>query len=213
MTTSFWFNVTIEVGTVGTAQTVTAISKANPGVVTHDGTEFTEGAYGLLEVSGMPQVNNRIVRALNASVSPSEFEMDELDSTNFSTFTSGTVRPVTWALTLSTITNVTPAGGDPEFDDTTLVHSNQRTQAVTLTSPFTVTMESLWDPSDATLTAIKTAADTNSPRAVRITFGSGARSAFYGDIGFAYLPSGTVPGKVVTLITFSSKGLVSNWTD
>lgn len=213
MPTSFWFNVTIEVGTIGTAQTVTAISKANPGAVTHDGASFAEGAYALLEVSGMPQVNNRIVRALNASVSPSEFETDELDSSNFSTFTSGTVKPVTFSLTLSTITNVTPSGGDPEFDDTTLVHSNQRTQAVTLTSPFTVTMESLWDPSDATLTAIKTAADTNSPRAVRITFGSGARSGFYGDIGFAYLPSGTVPGKVTTSITFSSKGLVSNWTD
>ena len=37
MTTSFWFNVTVEAGTIGTAQTVTAISKANPGVVTHDG--------------------------------------------------------------------------------------------------------------------------------------------------------------------------------
>lgn len=213
MATSFWFNVTIEVGTIGTAKTVTAIQKTNPGVVTHDGAANVEGSYQLMEVSGMPQVNNRIVRALNVSASPSEFQMDELDSSNFSTFTSGTAKPVTWALTLSTITNVTPSGGDPEFDDTTLVHSNQRTQAVTLTSPFTVTMESLWDPSDATLTAVKTAADTNSPRAVRVTFGSGARSAFYGDIGFAYLPSGTVPGKVTTTITFSSKGLVSNWTD
>lgn len=213
MTTSFWFNVTIEVGTIGTAQTVTAISKSNPGVVTHDGAGLSEGGYALLSTSGMPQVNQRIVRALNASVSPSEFEMDELDSSNFSTFTSGSVYPVTFSLTLSTITNVTPSGGDPEFDDTTLVHSNQRTQAVTLTSPFTVTMESLWDPSDSTLVALKTAADTNSPRACRITFGSGARSAFYADIGFAFLAAGTVPGKVVTTITFSAKGLSSNWTD
>jgi Phage tail tube protein, TTP len=212
-TTSFWFNVTIDMqSALATAKTVTAIQKTSPAVVTHSDVNETNGNYVLMSTSGMAQINNRVLRVSNTSASPSEFQAESLDATGFSTFSSGSFQEITFGTQFSTITNVTPSGGDPEFDDTTLVHSTARTQAVTLTSPFTVVFDSLWDPSDAALTAAKSAADSNSPKCVRISFAAGPRVAFYADIGFAYLPLGTVPGKVTTRLTFSGKGLSSNWS-
>ena len=212
-TISYWNNVTIDVqSAIASGKTVTAIQKTNPAVVTHDGTAYTDGDYVLLEVSGMAQMNNRVVRADAISASPTEFQAEELDASNFSTFTSGTAKLITFGTTMSTVLGVTPAGGDPEFEDITTVHDAQRLQTITLTSPFTVTFESFWDPADTALISLKTAADTKAARAVRIGFASGAKLAFYADVGFAFLPGGTTPGKVTTSITLSSKGLSSAWS-
>jgi hypothetical protein len=207
MADKFWKKVSVDVQSVlGTAQTITAIQKTDPGVVTHDGASVTDGDYLLMDVSGMTELKNRVVRADNVGASPSEFELEELDCTAFGTFTSGTFQEVTFGTSLSTVTGITTSGGEPEFEDTSVIHDNIRTQAPTVVSPFTVSMESKWDPADTALQALFSASDAQAARAVRITFSDNSRIVFYAWVNCTLIPTGTFPGLVKCSITFTALG-------
>jgi hypothetical protein len=213
MAVKFWTNVDIDIqSALATAQTITAISQANPGVVTHNGASLTDGDYVALTVNGMSELTNRVARANNPSASPSEFEIEGVDTSEYGAFTSGSFQEITFGTSLSTITSITTSGGEPEFEDTSVIHNDIRTQAPTVTSPFTVTMESIWDPSDAGLVALKAASDAKTTRAVRITFADGSKVAFIAYVSCTMIPTGSFPGKVVTNVTLTSAGLPDNWS-
>jgi len=207
MADKFWKKVSVDVqSALATAQTITNITQADPGIVTHDGASVTEGAYVLLDVAGMTELDNRVVRADNVSASPSQFDCEELDTSAFGTFTSGTFQTITFGTSLSTITGITTSGGEPEFEDTSIIHDNVRTQAPTVVTPFTVSMESKWDPADTSLTALFAASDAQAARAVRITFSDNTRICFYSWVNCTLIPTGSFPGLVKTSITFTSLG-------
>ena len=213
MTVKYWQNVDIDVqSALATAQTITAISKANPGVVDHDGASRSNGDYLALTVAGMRELNNRVARAASVSVSPSEFSVEGVNTTNYGTFSSGSFQAITFGASLQTITGVTASGGDPEFDDQTTVHDDIRVQAPTVNSPFQVSMESIWDPADAGLLELKGASDTKTTRAVRITFADGSKIAFIAYVACTLIPTGQAPGKVTTSITLTSLGRPDVWS-
>jgi len=212
MSIKFWTNVDIDIqSALGAAQAITAISNADPGVVDHDGATPADGAYVLFTVNGMSELTNRVGRVNNPSASPSEFEIEGIDTTEYGTFSSGSFQVITFGTSLSTITGITTSGGEPEFEDTSVIHNDIRTQAPTVTTPFTVAMESIWDPADAGLAALKAASDAKSTRAVRITFSDGAKVAFNAYVACTMIPSGTFPGKVTTSVTLTAAGLADNW--
>ena len=208
MADKFWYDVQIDVqSALGTAQTVTAISKASPGVVSHDGASLTDGDYVLMSASGMVQLDDRVVRADSPSVSPGEFNLEGIDTTNYGTFVSGSFQPITFGTSLGTIREVVTSGGEPEYEDTSVVHRRVRTQTPTVTSPFTVTMTSKWDPSDAALLLLLAASEVNAERCVRVTLSDGSKFTFNATVVCTMLPQGQFPGLVTTQIVFSAKGL------
>jgi len=207
MADKFWKNVDVDVqSALATAVTIIDITNNNPGIVDHAGPVLTEGAYLLFDVTGMTQLDDRVIRANNVSTSPQEFETEEIDTSNFGTFVSGTFQAITFGTSLTTITGITVSGGEPEFEDTSIIHSDIRTQAPTVTTPFTVSMESKWLPEDTSLIALQSASDQQAARAVRITFSDNSRIAFYGWVNCTMLPTGTFPGLVRTSVTFTAIG-------
>src|SRR5256885_437268 len=90
-TVNLWLGVSLTVeaiATRATAKTITAITKANPGVVTSTAHGYANGDYLLLpSIAGMKELNGRMVRAAN--VTANTWELESIDTTNFSTFTSG----------------------------------------------------------------------------------------------------------------------------
>ena len=207
MADKFWKNVDVDVqSALGTAQTITNITNASPGSVVHSGAAVTEGAYLLFSVTGMTQLDDRVVRADNVEASPTQFEAEEIDTSNFGTFLTGSFQAITFGTSLTTITGITVSGGEPEFEDTSIIHSDIRTQAPTVTTPFTVSMESKWDPADTSLVALNSASDQQAARAVRITFSDNTRVTFYGFVNCTLLPTGAFPGLVRTSITFTAIG-------
>ena len=97
MTLKFWTNQTVQMqSAIGTAQTITGITKASPGVVTTSGTPPTNGQYLLMTVTGMTQVHNRLFKA--AGVSGSTFNLG-VDTSAFGTFGSSMKPNVTNART------------------------------------------------------------------------------------------------------------------
>lgn len=200
MATKFWTNQTVKMqSAIGAAVTITGISKASDGVVTTAGTLPANGAYVLLEVTGMREVNNRIFKVSGSG--GGQFNIGE-DTTNFTDFSAGTFRVVTIDIFFAGLREPQSSGGDAIFEDTTTIHDRSDTQAVVGTSPLSYSFTNDWSATDPALRACNTAFYTGAPRAIVIVDPDGDEFAFYATVAAALNPT-QAGKKKVTPITFS----------
>lgn len=211
MPTTVWSNVAVAVqSALAGAVAITAISKANPGVVS-TGTTPTAGDYVLIAAQGMHQVDGRVFR-VGTVVPATSFQLEGEDTTGYDTFTTpGTYQVITFGTTVSTVTGLTASGGEYEFDDTTTIHVAQRSQIPTVASALTYSMESIWDPADTAQIALKAASEAKTTRAVRFTFANGKKCLFNGYVGFTGVPTGTAQTKVICPLVFTVDRRVTNY--
>lgn len=191
MATKFWTNQTVQMqSALGAAQTITGITKASNGVSTTSGTPPTNGQYLLLNVTGMRQLHQRIIKA--SGVSGSTFNLG-IDTTLFDTFVSGSFQLVTFGHSFNSVRDIQSNGGDPVFEDTTTVHDAQDTEAIVSSSPegFNWTVD--WEPTNAALLAANSAFITRTPRAFRLADPDNSEYLFYAYVAAALNP--TVAGK------------------
>src|SRR5687768_14145605 len=120
----YWTKVAVDLGTLGSSQAVSGITKANPGVLTYVGVDPANGSYFLLLAQGMREVHNRIVRVANVNAGSDTYELDGLNTTAFGTFASGTMWPITWAISFSTLLDFSVSGGEAEMDDQSTIHDD-----------------------------------------------------------------------------------------
>lgn len=200
-----WSNVAVAMqSALGSAVTITGISKASEGVVTATNT-FSNGDYVVLSVQGMRQVDDRVFRV--KSVSGSSFVLEGEDTTAFDTFSSGTCQKITFGTSITTATNISSSGGDFDFIDTTTIHQAARTQMPGLPSAASFNFDNIWDVSDAGLKAMKSASDAQAKRAFMFTFGSGGQiMVFNGYVGASLLPGGSAQQLVTTQTTITMNG-------
>lgn len=178
------------------AKTLTAITKASPGVVSSTSHGYSNGDYVLLEVLGMWQVNNRVFRV--SSVAADAFTLEGEDTTDYDAFTSGTAKKITFGTSITTAKTVNNTGGEYELIDTTTIHDNQRTQVPGVLGASATTMSMIWDTSDAGLIAMNAAYKAGAPKAFKWTIGTGGPIwLFYGYCGAALDPELNF-GEVVT---------------
>lgn len=205
-----WSNVAVAMqSALDTAVTITAISKANPGVATASNT-FVNGDYVYLSVQGMFQLDGKVVRVTGATASA--FTLEGVDTTNFGTFSSGTAQKVTFGTSITTATTMSASGGDFDFIDTTTIHSAVKTQIPGTANPITYSFDNLWDPADAGQIAMKSASDTQAIRAIRLTFGTGGPIVvFAGYVGFTGAPGGQAQDKVVSPAVLTAFGSLTNY--
>lgn len=98
--------------TLGTATAITALTKANPGVATSASHGLANGAVLVFNVSGgMVELDEQGVRIAN--VATDTFELEGLDTTNYSTWTAGTFQEVTAWHTLCQSTNLDIGNATP----------------------------------------------------------------------------------------------------
>jgi hypothetical protein len=191
MALKFWTNQTVQMqSAVASAIAITSITKASPGVVATAGTLPANGAYVLLEVAGMNQVNNRVFKVAGSGAGVFNIGVD---TTQFGTFSSGTFRVLTLALGFSSLRDIQSSGGDPVFEETTTIHDPEDTQAIVSSSPQSFSATADWEPTDATLIAANTAFITRSPRAFRFADPDGSEYLFYAYVNAPLNP--TVSGK------------------
>jgi hypothetical protein len=203
MAAIFWTNVAVSIqSALAAVKTITAVTKANPGVATSTSHGYANGAYAKLTAQGMYQLNERIARVANQAANT--WELEGVDTTLFGTFSSGSSELITFGTTLSSATDVTASGGDPEFADITTISDNIRKQVPIITSPFSLSFECIFDPSDAALVALKAAADNIAQRAVQIAWSSGARILFNGYVSAPLIPTGSAGEVVKTNVTITS---------
>jgi hypothetical protein len=188
-TATKWSNVGVAVqSALAAATTITAITKASPGVVTSVAHGYADGDYLVLTITGMSQLDDMVVRVDNKTTDT--YELEGVDTTDFDTFATGTAEKITFGTTLATATGVNASGGDFDFIDTTTIHDTVKKQIPGIANPATFTFENIWDVSDAGLIALKAASDAQAKRAVRFSFANGQKLVFTGYIGASLLPTG-----------------------
>lgn len=196
---------------LGASKTISAISKADPGVVTatHD---FSNGDYVVLSIVGMWQLNNRVFRVCEVSTTVS-FQLEDIsggigiDTTNFDTFTSGTAKKITFGTSITTATSIEASGGEFGFIDTTTIHANQKTQIPGVAESVVKKFNHLWDITDAGQIAMKTASDGQTELAFKLTYGVGGPiEVFNGYVGFTGSPNGSAQDKITSPATITAFG-------
>lgn len=201
-----WSNIAVAMqSALGAAKTISAITKANPGVVSSTAHGYNNGDYVYLSVLGMHQLNERVARVANKTTDT--FELEGLDTTLFDTFTSGTAEAITFGISIATAISISSGGGGFDFIDTTTIHGNAKTQMPGLPAAATFTFENIWDVSDTGLLAMKTASDAQAKRCFKFTFGSGGQiMVFAGYVGANLLPGGQAQGLVTTSTAITMNG-------
>lgn len=210
MTVQVWSNVAVAVqSALATAVSITGITKASPGVVSHSGTDPSDGDFVLMLVEGMGEINARVFRVANQAVG--SFELEGEDTTNYGTFSSGTFQVITFGTSMGTIRGVSVSGGEYEFVDTTTIHDKIRTQIPVIASPVEFSLENRWEPDNTALAALRAISDAKGARAVKFTFATGAIVVFYGYIGFVFIPTGNAQDLVTSPATVTASGLPTNY--
>jgi hypothetical protein len=201
----FWTNVQVDVqNALATAKTITGITKANPGVVSATAHGYANGDYVLLTVAGMVELNGVVARV--AGQATDTFQLEGINTTSFNTFTSGTAQKITFGLSMTTAQDISVSGGEPEFADTTTIHDLVRRRVPTVKSPMSISMNSLFAPSDAALVELKAADTAIASRAVRLRFASGEKIVFNAYVSAPGVPTGQAGQAVQTPISLEVQG-------
>lgn len=167
--------------TYAAAKTVTAVTKANPGVATSTSHAMANDTVGYFNaVTGMVQLEGQACRVKNQTAST--FELQGLNTTSFSDFTAGQFIPVaTWA-TLSESTSYEIGGGAAEKLDVTTLLDVVKKEEQGLLPVSNVTMNVIaQDTPSAAMALLESAVQTQGAVVVRITLGNGAVRVFRGE--------------------------------
>jgi len=212
MAVTKWSNVALAMqSAIAAAKTITGITLAAPGVVSSTAHGYSNGDYVYIEAQGMWQINGRVFRV--CSVATDNFRLEDvsggtgIDTTAFSTFTSGYAYKLTFGTSVTTAVSMNASGGNFAMIDTTTIHGNQKSQVPGLPDALSMTFDNLWDPTDAGQAAMKAASDAQAKRAFKFTFGTGGKiMVFSGYVGFAGAPAGSAQDKITTQAVITCEG-------
>lgn len=201
-------NVRVEIAaTYASDVTVTAVTLASPGVATATSHGLANDTVGYFyDVAGMSQLEKQACRVKNQATNT--FELQGLNTTGYSAFTSGKFKPVaTWA-TLAEATSYSIGGGASDKLDVTTLLDIVRREEQGLLPTQNVSMNVIaQDTPSAAMLLLESAVQTQGLVVVRVTLGNGAVRVFTGE------PS--TPGEDVNVgavgtgaIDFAAKGFV-----
>lgn len=176
--------ITLAVGTTvaiasayAASKTMSAISNATSAVATLEASHGVALNEYVEVTSGWARLNGRIVKATNVATNDVTFGGIDTSSTSRYPSGSGTgsVREISTWQTIGQIARaIQVAGGDQQFADITTLDDVIDKQIPTRRSPITVTLPLFFDPSLSFVATVRTASETATLTAVRMTFPSGA---------------------------------------
>lgn len=160
---------------------VTGVTKASPGVATSAAHGLANDTVGYFStVVGMDQLEGQAFRVKNTATNT--FELQGLNTSTYSTWTSGNVIPVaTWA-TLSEATSYDIGGGAAEKLDVTTLLDVVRKEEQGLLPVSNVSMNVIaQDTPSAAMQLLESAVQTQGKVVVRITLANGAVRIYTGE--------------------------------
>lgn len=173
--------VRVEVAaTYASTKTITALTKANPGVATSAAHGLAEGAIGhLTAVGGMVELEDQVV-SVDATAT-NTFNLEDINTTDFTTFSSAaTMTPVaTWS-TLSAATSYELGSAEISQLDTTTLLDTQNQQEAGMLGIQNVTLNQFSDLQSAAAQLLIAAARAGTKVIVRMTLSNGERRVFRG---------------------------------
>ncbi len=174
---------------ISAKQAITGISAANPAVITYSGSDPANGNYAaLVDMFGMTEFESALVKVANVNGAGNTFEAEDQNSLGYGTFASGNLQIVTLATELGDGTGLEISGFDQKFAEYNLLRDRITRRKPTTVSSGGVNIPMLWDPTDASMQAIVSAADTAARLGFKILFPDGLEMLFFGYIGASGLP-------------------------
>ena len=175
----------------GSTQSITAISKANPGVLTYSGADsFSLGTYAALtDLFGMTELEDALVKVGTVDTGLNTFLLEDQDTTGYGTFVSGSVAPVVIDTEIVAATGFSISGGEQQFAEYTYLWDKMTRRMPTTKAGMTIEIPSIWDPADAASKAVLAASDKSEKRAFKILMPDGLEMLFFGYIASSGLPS------------------------
>lgn len=192
---------------IAAAKTLTGMTNAAPGVFTSTAHGYANGDIVLLEVPGVPEINNGLFKIVN--VATNTFNIADvdgatgMDTTSFGVFSSGTAKKLTLGTGISGVSDFSPSGGEIKTTPATTVHDNIDIDVVSGATALSYGLTMQWDPANAAQQAMIAAFRTRANRGFKILWPDGAYVLFYGTVGYTGAPGGgnqavtTSPAKVV----------------
>lgn len=191
----------------GAAKPVSAISNANPGVVSATAHGFTDGDYIEL-TSGWSKLTDRVIR-VDDSVTDA-FDIEGIDTTSTSTYPpgggAGSAREITSFTQLAQITNSTSEGGEQNFLTYQFLESDSEKRIPTTKSAAGITFTVADDPSLPGYIIAKQANDDRLPRAILVTLSNGGKLLYNAYVSLSVIPSLTVNELMTVEVTLSLLG-------
>jgi len=177
-------NMTVSVeNTLATGKAVSAITKASPGVVTSTGNGYVAGDIVVFSVSGgMVELDGQAVRVANVTTGAGTYELEGLDTSAYSTFTSGTTYAVSAWHTIAGAQNITMPNPAPAKIDVTTLIDKSKQYAYGLPDAPDGSISGLYDPTSAALVEIKAATKANEDRVFRVAWAGGQYTIFNANV-------------------------------
>jgi hypothetical protein len=183
---------------LGTAKTITGISKATEAIVTatHD---FSVGDFIVIDgVAGMVEINKRVIRIKAVSTTVS-FTCEGLDSTAFSTWASGgTASKVSTFLAFDNATSFSYPEPAPNRLDATTIHLSAKREIFGLDEAPQLSMNLLADPTAAHVVEMKAASIAKTTRVFKVTLQTGVVLLFNAYVSGGRGLDGSGPGAIAT---------------
>lgn len=199
--------------TLGTSKTMSALSNASEAVAT------LEASHGVVEndiiilTSGWSRLNGRVVRA--DSVSTNDVTLEDINTTSTTNFPAGqgtgSIVEVTAWTQIQQVLTATFSGGEQEFTDYRFLEDSFRRQIPTTKSPMTLTLSIGDDQSLSHWSALVSADEARTSKAVRIVLPSGAVIYFPAIITFNPNPSLTVGEVMANQVTMSLQAQMTRY--
>ena len=194
---------------IAAAKTISGITKAAPGIISSTAHGFANGDNVLLEIQGMVELHGYLCKVV--STTTDTFQVADvngttgIDTTLFSTFTSGTAKKVTLGISITGVQDFNFAGGEIKVQDTTTVNDTQDTQIVVGATAQSADMTMQWDPASSAQQAMIAAFKTRANKGFKVLWPDGAFTMWYGTVGYTGAPGGgkqgvtTSPAKITML--------------
>jgi hypothetical protein len=161
---------------------ITAVTKANPGKATASALHGLQNGdvVRMHVISGMVELNGQACRV--SGIAGSDFNLEGIDTTNFSTWDSGHAEHISTFQTLSSAQNVTmPNPAPAKIDITTLIDKSKQ-YAYGLPDAPDGSITGLFNPGGAAEQLIFAATAENTALVFRITFAAGQKTIFNANV-------------------------------
>lgn len=196
---------------IAAATTITAVTKAAPGVFSATGHTFANGDFVLLEINGMIELNYQVMKVVGV-VAGTSFQVagldgaTGLDTLKYSTFTSGTAKKLTLGTSIPGVQDFSPVGGDIKTTDCTTVSDTSDKEIVVGATAQSKELTLHWDPSSTAQQAMRDAYATLANKAFRTVWPDGAWEAWYGTVGYTGAAGGGKQGVTTTKAKITQLG-------
>ena len=172
------------------AQTITAITNANPAVVSVAAHGLVLGDFAEI-TSGWSRLTGKVVRV--GAVTAGTLELEGIDATSTSFYPAGggigSLRKITGWTQLAQILSSSSSGGEQQFVNYQFLESDSEKRIPTFKSAFGISFSVADDALQPGYILAATANDDRLPRAVRVTLPSASKLLYNGYVSLNKTPS------------------------